>query len=527
MSSAVSPPRLRGISDPGFAQGPSIGTGESQRVDVEMVAAGSVDATGISVTTVAVQAQKGEASNLGASLPNQSSEPEVKRTYANVVNKKSFTKQEVVISEFDGKQRVVVPKDVFVDAKPLWEDFVIGKFLSSKAPHVGKIHMIVNKIWRLGDKSTLIDVYEVNDTTVKFRIRNEVMRQRIVNRGMWNLMDIPMIVSKWTPFAEEEQPAMKSIPLWVTLTNVPPTMYTEKGLEFLFSAVGKPIRLHPRTVACMNFEEAQMFVEADLTKELPREYLLTGEEEGEMNVEVQYSYPWLPPRCSNCQKWGHVRDVCIVKTTTISQNQEIVTNDIVSKQNEEPAIVETPINSQNETVATSLQGEKPKESEGNAWITPQRISRSPGKTKEALKYGEVSILSNSYSVLSGQGDAEEQEVGNQTEHDEVCEVVIGETLGDGVSDTIRETVQEVVTEVEGVEEMNFAQPMLDVELPEAALSEETKPNNASVESGRGLPPRDPLPRASKAGHRVVPKLSSQTPRNSSRNQNRKNSSHPL
>lgn len=87
-----------------------------------------------------------------------------------------------------------------------------------------------------------------------------------------------------------------------------------------------------------------------------------------------------------------------------------------------------------------MQGEKLKESEGNEWITPRRISRSPGKTKEVLKYGEVSILSNSYSVLSRQGDAEEKEVGNQTEHNEVFEVVIGETLGDGVSDTIRETV---------------------------------------------------------------------------------------
>lgn len=205
-----------------------------------------------------------------------------------------------MVSEVNGKERVVVPKDVFVGAKLLWEDFLIGKFINTKAPHVGKIHMIVNKIWRLGDRSSLIDVFEVNETTVKFHIRNEGMRQRILNRGLWNITDIPMIVSKWTPFTEEAHPAMKSIPLWVTLTNVPTMMFTDKGLEFLASVDGKPIRLHPRTDACVSFDEAQILVEDDLTKELPKECAFTREEKGELDSVNQYSYPWLPPRCSCC-----------------------------------------------------------------------------------------------------------------------------------------------------------------------------------------------------------------------------------
>lgn len=45
--------------------------------------------------------------------------------------------------------------------------------------------------------------------------------------------------------------------------------------------MGKPIRIHPKTEACTSFDEAQILEEADLTKELPREYICTGEEEGE------------------------------------------------------------------------------------------------------------------------------------------------------------------------------------------------------------------------------------------------------
>jgi len=130
------------------------------------------------------------------------------------------------------------------------------------------------------------------------------MRRRILTRGMWNIIGIPMLISKWTPFAEEAQPAMKSIPLWVTLKNVPPSIFTDKGLEFLSSAVGKPVKRHPKTEAYVSFEEAQILVEADLTKHLPKEYYITGEEQGKLDVVNQYFYPWLPPRCGKCKKWG-------------------------------------------------------------------------------------------------------------------------------------------------------------------------------------------------------------------------------
>jgi len=104
---------------------------------------------------------------------------------------------------------------------------------------------------------------------------------------------------------------MKSIPLWVTLKNVAPSIFTDKGLEFLSSAVGKPIKLHPETEACVSFEEAQILVQVDLTKLLPKEYYITCEEEGELDVLVQYFYPWLLPRCGKCQKWGHQTEACL------------------------------------------------------------------------------------------------------------------------------------------------------------------------------------------------------------------------
>lgn len=88
---------------------------------------------------------------------------------------------------------------------PPWDDLLEGRFLD-KAPHVARIHFIVNKIWPLGDKSIKIDVNVVNDRTMKFRIKDEATRKRVLKRGMWNIANIPLVLSKWSPEEEEEEP---------------------------------------------------------------------------------------------------------------------------------------------------------------------------------------------------------------------------------------------------------------------------------------------------------------------------------
>lgn len=244
------------------------------------------------------------------------SEVQLKKSWASVVSRPSLSKFNYEISEKDGKATVAVPDEVLEDATPLWEDFLIGRFASA-APHVAKIHVIVNKIWNLGDKSIRVDVFSVNETTVKFRIRNASARLRALRRGMWNICEIPMVVSKWTPFVEEAQPAIRSMPMWVKIKNVPYSMFTWKGISFLASPIGHPIRLHRDTELVTSFEEAKVFVDVDLSKELPKSYYfnIKGEE-----VNVTFEYPWLPQRCSICKKWGHTDDCCLANGRKVSNS---------------------------------------------------------------------------------------------------------------------------------------------------------------------------------------------------------------
>ncbi|KAG2270614.1 hypothetical protein Bca52824_065169 [Brassica carinata] len=143
------------------------------------------------------------------------------------------------------------------EGAPLWEDCLLGKFLD-KAPHDGAIHATVKRIWSLGDKEIKVEVYVVNDYTVKFWISDAKVRARVLRRGI-------LIV-------EDVQPEMKTIPLWVVLKNVPRTMFSWNGLSSLTSPFGEPKKLHAETLWCRNFEEAKVFVEVDLSKKLPEFY---------------------------------------------------------------------------------------------------------------------------------------------------------------------------------------------------------------------------------------------------------------
>ncbi|KAF8107533.1 hypothetical protein N665_0119s0002 [Sinapis alba] len=208
----------------------------------------------------------------------------------------------------DGVGTVDVPEEVIKDAEPLWEDFLIGKFLAA-APHIAKVHAIVNKIWALNDKNQMIEVFTVNATTMKFRILNPAVRSRILRRGMWNLAEIPVVMTKWVPFVEEKLIETESIPMWVHMRNVPMNMFSWKGLSFVSSPLGTPVRLHPETAQCLNLKVAKIFVNVDLTKDLPKKMKFTFQ--GKETL-VEYTYPWLPVKCHTCEKWGHTTKVCLV-----------------------------------------------------------------------------------------------------------------------------------------------------------------------------------------------------------------------
>lgn len=101
---------------------------------------------------------------------NSEASPEVlqKLLYVSIVqNRPTLSKHDFSVTMEDGNPTVQVPYEIFEDSNPLWEDLLIGIF-PQIALHVTKVHVIVNKIWSLIDKTVKIDAYLVDAKTIKF-----------------------------------------------------------------------------------------------------------------------------------------------------------------------------------------------------------------------------------------------------------------------------------------------------------------------------------------------------------------------
>ena len=213
----------------------------------------------------------------------------------------------------DGVAEVEIPGELFEGVDPLWRCFVVGYFMND-APHIGPIHATVNRIWNSPGKRSKIDVQFIGKTTVLFRIEDAATRNRILNRKFWHISEVPLMLGEWTPETACSPPDLSAMPLWVDLLNVPGYLYSKKGLSFLARTSGKFIKLHPNTERCIRMDVARVLVEVDLTKPLPNKISFKNREG--VPALVSISYPWLPPRCPACSRWGHRETDCQAQNQT-------------------------------------------------------------------------------------------------------------------------------------------------------------------------------------------------------------------
>ncbi|KAG2275831.1 hypothetical protein Bca4012_044042 [Brassica carinata] len=229
-------------------------------------------------------------------------------SYSNVlIDGSSLVEESPDFEVKDGVAEVTIPGALMEGVEPLWGCYVVGYFMHD-APHIGSIHATVNRIWASPLKNNKIDVQFIGKTTVLFRIEDAGIRSRVIKRKFWHISDVPLMVGEWTPETARAPPDLSAMPLWVDLLNVPGYLYSKKGLSFLSRTAGKFLKLHTNTERCVRLDVARVLVEVDLTKPLPNMISFKGREGTEVVVSI--SYPWLPPRCSLCSKWGHNSKDC-------------------------------------------------------------------------------------------------------------------------------------------------------------------------------------------------------------------------
>ncbi|RID53730.1 hypothetical protein BRARA_G01107 [Brassica rapa] len=254
----------------------------------------------------AVETQSEEQRSLKGGRPLCEAQAKVSYSEALVEGSAQSVAEPVFVVK-DGIAEVAVPAELLEEEDPLWKCFLVGYFMNG-APHIGSIHATVNRIWGSPGKGPKIDVQFIGKTTVLFRIVDEGVRSRILKRKFWHIAKIPLMVGVWNPETASAPPDLSAIPLWVDLMGVPGYLFSKKGLSFLARTSGKFVKLHPNTERCIRMDVARVLVEVDLTKPLPNKISFKGRDGSEVLVSI--CYPWLPPRCTSCSKWGHSEADC-------------------------------------------------------------------------------------------------------------------------------------------------------------------------------------------------------------------------
>lgn len=208
---------------------------------------------------------------------------------------------------------VLIPDENIAEAREEFKDFIFAQF-HGNSPDMGRVIGVVNALWaRSGPR---IFVHNLGSGAFLLRVSNPRTRSILLGRNVWNIAGFPMFVSPWSPDFTPESPPITSASIMVEFRGVPYLLFNKQSLSRLATAVGKPISLAPETERKESFEVAKVLVCVDLTKPLPSK-VISGFSNGR-EVEIDVSYPWLPPKCSECSEFGHNSNSCPSKPTTHS-----------------------------------------------------------------------------------------------------------------------------------------------------------------------------------------------------------------
>ncbi|KAF9604251.1 hypothetical protein IFM89_004957 [Coptis chinensis] len=229
---------------------------------------------------------------------------------------KSFT-----LSYTDGV--ALVPRDIIDEGIEEWKDVLVGYFMDKRLafPYVKRF---LQKVWKLKgtmDITTDRDLFFIN-----FSVDED--KQMALEGGPLFIAVKIFVIRPWSVEVEVLQNKTQTVPIWVKLSNVPMELWPLNGLSFLASLVVGPQCMDDATAK----KERLSFAKACVT--IPSSFKYPSSvpvDVGNRVVNIGLEYPWKPPACSKCNRFGHI-------TKVLAPNMRVDTQAIVQAQENSPAV---------------------------------------------------------------------------------------------------------------------------------------------------------------------------------------------
>ncbi|KAG7558851.1 hypothetical protein ISN45_Aa05g004760 [Arabidopsis thaliana x Arabidopsis arenosa] len=180
----------------------------------------------------------------------------------------------------DGTPKVTIPSHVLLQGLENQKEYVLGQFYRCRPPSGGLIHAVINRIW-----------------------------------------------APWSTADTFDLPEISTIPVWVTLKNIPNRLYSIPGISHIASGLGAPMATYKPRLDPSLMGEAKVLVEVELSKAFPPR-IAAADKNGNISM-VNVEYSWVPTTCGECGQLGHKASRCMKPHLPHERVTKIVSEEVI------------------------------------------------------------------------------------------------------------------------------------------------------------------------------------------------------
>ncbi|CAM8933733.1 unnamed protein product [Rhodiola kirilowii] len=211
---------------------------------------------------------------------------------------------------------ISVSEEVWRRTASHWMFTLVGWVFGAR-PVLGKLKGFIRAKW--GDER-IVTVAELKPGIFIFKFAREEDSNRILSLGPWSFDSRPLVLKQCSPDENYELESVTALPIWVRFPGLNLHFRSEEILSMIASTVGKPVRTDGFTATSEKLAYARVLIKVYASNELKKEVCIRGPRG--TNYYQKIHYEWVPPRCSHCQRFGHIDNQCIFPRLSVEDEEE-------------------------------------------------------------------------------------------------------------------------------------------------------------------------------------------------------------
>ncbi|XP_043697562.1 uncharacterized protein LOC122648415, partial [Telopea speciosissima] len=184
--------------------------------------------------------------------------------------------------EIEGVRVATCPESIIKEGLEKWRNTLMGHFIGGRPSFTFALDLLL-KQWKI---SGHVDANLLDSGFFIFRFNLEEDKIKVLEGVPWYVQRMPMILRPWSPNACLERVDLCSVPIWISLPNLPFHFWSSQALSSIGSVIGQPIVTDKMTRAMERLSYARLCVEVSADKDLPLSVPVYGDEG---NVQSQKS----------------------------------------------------------------------------------------------------------------------------------------------------------------------------------------------------------------------------------------------